>query len=72
MFPVFEGYLDENERKVCITENRLVEFEDIIQSLELNDDASENEQALEYAIVLPTSEISSIRNFDCTYSSVNQ
>lgn len=80
MFPVFEGYLDENERKVFITENRLVEFEEIIQSLESDDDGFENVQALAYTIVLPTSEITSIRNFektsirnfDFTYSSMNQ
>ena len=64
IFPVLEGYIDEERRKICINVDRLEELDDVSEPLQSHDNASRNTQLSPYSIVLPTSEIITIRNFE--------
>lgn len=67
--PVFEGYLKVKSRNVCITVDRFDELIGVVKSRMSDENTSESKSTLSHSIVLPTSEITSIRNFENTPTS---
>lgn len=64
IFPMIEGFVHESEHKFFITMSRLDEFDEVPQSIPSKDKKSQNSQVLSNSIVLPTSEITSICNYN--------
>ena len=61
---MIEGFVHKSEHKLSTTVSRLHEFDEVPQSIPSKDKKSQNSQVLSNSIVLPTSEITSIRNYN--------